>query len=92
MLKENEVVMLILGFGVLLFILFNKVHLTRIHSWRLLLLSYCILLSGWLFTVLEEFFLATYLNYLEHISYCISSFLLIVWYRRSAYVAGGEES
>jgi hypothetical protein len=92
MLKENEVVMLILGVGVLFFILLNKVHLTKIYSWRLLVLSYCILLSGWIFTVLEEFFLGTYLNYLEHISYGISSILLIIWCWRSPFVGRGEET
>lgn len=79
MLRENEVVMLILGVGVLFFIIINASRLTNVYSWKLLIAGYCVLLSGWIFTVLEEFFAGHILNYLEHASYLASSALLLVW-------------
>lgn len=79
MFRENEVVMLILGVGVLFFIIMNTSRLTNVYSWKLLIAGYCVLLSGWIFTVLEEFFIGQFLNYLEHTSYLASSILLLVW-------------
>ena len=79
MLRENEVVMLILGVGVLFFIIVNASRLKNIYSWKLLIAGYCVLLAGWIFTVLEEFFAGNILNYLEHTSYLASSVMLLIW-------------
>jgi hypothetical protein len=91
MLQENEVVMLILGIGVLLFIILNKVHIKKINSWKILFGGYCFLLSGWLFTVLEGFFLEQYLNLLEHICYFISLVMVVFWCWKSANRTKEEE-
>ncbi|MBN2813086.1 MAG: hypothetical protein JXQ80_03355 [Bacteroidales bacterium] len=84
MLRESEVVMLILGVGVLFFIIVNASRLKNIYSWKLLIAGYCVLLSGWIFTVLEGFFAGHILNYLEHASYLVSSVVLLVWCCRFA--------
>jgi hypothetical protein len=91
MLQENEVVTLIMGIGVLLFIILNKVHVKKINSWRILVWGYYTLLSGWVFTVLEGFILENYLNLLEHISYAVSTILFAVWCWKSAYKVREEE-
>lgn len=79
MLKENEVVMLILGIGVLFLILMNIQQVKKIRFWILLSLSYFLLLMGWLFTVVEGFIFESLLNYLEHISYFASAVLMTIW-------------
>jgi hypothetical protein len=79
MLTENEVVMLILGIGVLFLILKNLDHIKKIKSWKILVASYYAMLSGWVFTVVEGFFLGNIFNFAEHTCYMISALLLMIW-------------
>jgi dolichyl-phosphate-mannose--protein O-mannosyl transferase len=79
MLKENEVVMLILGIGVMFLIFVNLDQIKKIRSWKTLTAAYYVLLFGWVFTVLEGFFLDRFLNLLEHLSYFISAVIMIAW-------------
>jgi hypothetical protein len=81
MLYDNEVVMLILGAGVAGFARLNYPHIKRIHSWKWLILSFYLMMGGWLFTILEGFFLEEIFNYLEHISYTLSGLVLAYWCR-----------
>lgn len=90
MLKENEVIMLVLGIGVMFLIALNRTILIRIRFWQILYIAYCVLFCGWLFTVLEGFFYEQLLNTLEHISYFISAVLLIIWVWRSTGRITGE--
>jgi hypothetical protein len=91
MLNENEVVMLILGIGVLFLIIMNLDHIRKIKSWNFLIASYCFLLAGWFFTVLEGFFLENTLNFSEHISYAASSVLLLIWCHKATQKNKQEE-
>ncbi len=91
MLMENEVIMLLLGTGVLMFILVNRTYVKKVNNWKILTWGYYILLSGWLFTVLEGFFLEYYLNLLEHICYAVSSVLFTVWCWKAAHGAREED-
>lgn len=79
MLQENEVVMLLFGFGVFIFTLVYKTKIKRIHSWKFLLSGFYILLLGWLFTILEGFILKGILNLLEHMCYAISAIIVSIW-------------
>jgi hypothetical protein len=79
MLMEDEVVMLLMGIGVFVFLILNRFYLRKIRFWKILLAGYLVLLTGWLFTVLEGFLLEKYLNVLEHTSYTLGSILFIVW-------------
>jgi hypothetical protein len=81
MFREDEVVMLIMGIIVLLFILLNWNYLKKIQSWNILFASYLVLFSGWTFTVLEGLFLERYLNLLEHMAYAASACMFAVWCR-----------
>lgn len=79
MIHENEIIMLILGGGVLIFTLVHQVRIKRIPAWRTLMAGFYILLVAWVLTVLEGFFWKTLLNYLEHLGYALSAILVAVW-------------
>ncbi|HJZ39350.1 MAG TPA: hypothetical protein VJ203_03215 [Bacteroidales bacterium] len=85
MFEENEVVMLILGIGVLIFILLNLNRIKRIYAWKLLVPGYCFLLAGWFLTVLEGFFAGSLFNFLEHACYTCSSIIVAFWCLRSVF-------
>lgn len=71
--------MLVLGIGVFIILLLNLDHIRKIKSWKILITGYILLLCGWIFTVLEGFFIGKILNFLEHLSYLSSSFLMVSW-------------
>jgi hypothetical protein len=79
MLRENEVVMLILGVGMMILFILNQGLVKKIKSWKFLFGGYCFLLLGCFFTVLEGFIWEGLLNVLEHLCYAGSAFLLIAW-------------
>ncbi|MBW2172549.1 MAG: hypothetical protein JRF69_11350 [Deltaproteobacteria bacterium] len=89
MVQESEIVMLIIGLGVLIFLLGNRQQLKRIPSGHFLLFAFHALLTGWVLTVLEGFFWGGLFNYLEHISYAVASFLLAVWCWKVVWRRGG---
>lgn len=76
---ENEVVMLLLGVGVLTFILGNRARLKHLAASKILIVGFYVLLAGWVLTVVEGFFWEGLLNYLEHLCYAVSSVLVAVW-------------
>ena len=79
MFHENEIVMLLLGVGVLILLLANRIRLKRVPASKILIAGFYILLAGWAMTVLEGFFWEDLLNYLEHICYAASSLLVVIW-------------
>lgn len=81
MIDHSEVITFLIGIGVLIFILVNYSQLIRLPSAKILIASFCVLLAGWIFTILEGFFWKNILNLAEHLSYAISSVLLAVWCR-----------
>lgn len=80
MVQENEIVLLILGIGVLVFVLGNRQRLQKIPASNFLLSGYYMMLAGWFLTVLEGFFLSNLINYLEHICYAASSIITSLWF------------
>jgi hypothetical protein len=79
MIHENEIIMLLLGIGVLIFILGNRLKLKRLPSSRILITGFCVLLVGWVMTVVEAYFWKDLLNLFEHICYTASSVLIATW-------------
>jgi hypothetical protein len=79
MIQENEIVMLIIGLGVFIFILGNRSQLKRIPHADWLLVGFHTLLAGWILTVAENVLWGEVLNYLEHICYAMASLLLAAW-------------
>ncbi len=82
MIQENEVVMLLMAIGVLIFILVNRRLVMRIEAARVLVAAFCVLLAAYVFTILEGFFLEKLLNLLEHLCYATSSVLIALWCMR----------
>jgi len=82
MLYANELIMLILGTGVLLLIILNQPKIKRIYAWKMLSLAFYFMMAGWLFTVLEGFFAEKFINILEHISYSASALTMAAWCRQ----------
>ena len=82
MLFDNEVIMLILGAGVVYYVLINWSQVRRIHAWKWLLGSFFLMITGWLFTVLEGFIFADAFNLFEHISYALGGISMVVWCRK----------
>lgn len=76
---ENEVVMLLIGVGVLIFILTSRLRLKRLPASNILIMGFYVLLVGWVLTVLEGFFCERLLDYLEHMCYAVSSVLVAIW-------------
>jgi hypothetical protein len=79
MLYENEVLMFLLGLGVLIFLLSNRGQLKSIPSIKMLFLGFLALLLAWAFTILEGCFLKNLFNYLEHAFYALSAILVAIW-------------
>ena len=79
MVYANELIMLILGAGVLYLTILNKQKIRRIYAWKLLLLSFYYMMAGWVFTVMEGYFMEQFINILEHISYLASAVIMAWW-------------
>ena len=79
MLYENEVLMFLLGLGVLIFILGNRARLKSIPASKVLIAAFLFFFASWIFTILEGFFLEELLNYLDHICYAVGSVVVAVW-------------
>ncbi len=76
---ENEIVMLLLGVGVLIFILGSRARLKLLASSEILIMAFYVLLAGWVLTVLEGLFYEWLLNFFEHLFYAVSAVLAAVW-------------
>ena len=79
MIQENEIIMLLLGLGVFIFVLGNRRPLQRVPVSKVLISGFCTALTACIFTVLEGFFWKDFLNFMEHICYALSSVLVAFW-------------
>jgi len=79
MIQENEIIVLFLALGVLIFILGSRQKFQRIPVSKIFVAGFYVLLAGWILTVLEGLFWQELLNILEHICYAASSVLMAVW-------------
>lgn len=77
--------MLILGLGILMFLLFRRRDVKHIPAGRILFAAFTILVAAYVFTVLESYYLPWHLNMLEHLCYAITS-LLVAWYAFRTFV------
>ena len=79
MIQQNEIIMLLLGIGCMIFIWVNKHKVKRIPLSKTLIAGFYMLVAGYVFTIVEGFLLRDFLNVLEHICYTASSILVAVW-------------
>ena len=75
----NETVTLLLGIGVLIFLVENRSRLRQLPAFRLFVFALLVLEAGWLATVLEDYLLGQFLNLFEHVCYAVSSVLIFAW-------------
>jgi hypothetical protein len=80
-LQQNEVILVVLGVGVLIFILGNRQRLQLLPRSKILIAGFYMLLASWFLTILEGFFWGELLNFIEHICYAGSAVLVAVWCR-----------
>ena len=79
MVQQNEIIMLLLGIGCMIFILVNKQKVKLIPVPKLIIAGFYMLLAGYVLTILEGLFWKDFLNVLEHICYSASAILMTVW-------------
>ena len=79
MIQQNEIIMLLLGIGCMIFILVNKQKVKRIPAAKILFAAFYVLLVGYVLTIFEGLFWKDFLNVLEHSCYTASSVLVAVW-------------
>lgn len=79
MFHENEIVMLFLCTGVLIFVYLNRKNLSKFKGWGLLFTSFIFFFTACVSTVVEGFLLEDFFNYLEHSSYAGSGLILGAW-------------
>ncbi len=79
MIQENELVVLLLGLGAVIFSQANRSRLRHVPSSGILLAGFYVLVAASLLTVLEGFFLEDALNFLEHVCYAIGALLIAAW-------------
>jgi hypothetical protein len=79
MVHENELIMIVIGMTLLIFVLLNYHQLKQTPSFKLIFISFFLSVIGWISTVLEGLFWEQYFNLLEHFCYAASAILLARW-------------
>ncbi len=78
-LSESKYMVLLIGVGVLIFIIINWKHLKAFSSRTLLLTSFIFLVTGFLFSIIELFIFPDILNVIQHAFFALSSVFLLIW-------------
>lgn len=81
MIEEREVIGMVLGWGTLGFLLFNRAELAGLPARRWLVASLALLVASLTFSVAEDFVAPDALNTLQHMSAGASGALLAWWVR-----------
>jgi vacuolar-type H+-ATPase subunit I/STV1 len=91
MIQQNELIMLLLGIACMIFLLLNKQKVKRIPVARTLVAGFCMLLAGYVFTIIEGILWNDFLNVIEHMCYTASSLFLAVWCWKVFHTGKGVE-
>ena len=79
MFEEQELLILILGIGLLVYASFKRSDLASIPYSGIIAVAYLSMLISWALSVLEGYYYPYLLNILEHITCMIGSLLLAIW-------------
>lgn len=79
MVLESEIITLVLGVGVSVFIWFNRLELKKLAASKILIAAFGMFLAGWTLAIVENFLVPDFLNHLEHASHAIGSILVVLW-------------
>ncbi len=77
--QENEILTLLLGIGVLVFIWVNLSELKQFKASKFLMSGYLISFLAWILTNFEVLYWPQILNMMEHICYSFGSVLIAAW-------------
>jgi hypothetical protein len=77
--KISEIITLLTGCGVGMFLIANLPGLRKLPSYRIILASCTVFLLSWVVTNLEEIFYREFFNNIEHFLYSAGSVLLALW-------------
>lgn len=91
MIEKFEVVLLLLGIFVLVFILANKDLIKHIPSSELLISGFLMFFISWILTNLEHIFWYEILNLLEHTFQLIGIVIITIWCWIVFIKKGGEK-
>jgi hypothetical protein len=83
MIQENEFIQLLLGAGVVIFMLVHRQNLRNRPSTPFLYAAVGMLVSGWVATILEGYLWPNALNLIEHSCYLVGTAMLFLWILRS---------
>ena len=84
MLNENEVIMLILGIGILSLISVYRSKIKRVFAYETILIAFYLLIASWICTILEDIFFYRIMNLLEHVFFAASAVVTLIWCWRVA--------
>lgn len=84
MVEGKEIVMFMLGLGVILFIVVRYRNIIGIPDRVFLIASFVVFTAAAFFSIIESFFLENVINIFEHLCYTVSAVLLLVWCVRTA--------
>lgn len=79
MFQSNEIITLLLGVGVLLFIAINHRMLRRMPRSGVLLSGFTLYVVGWFCTVAEGVIWLDTFNAIEHVCYALGGVMIVVW-------------
>jgi len=79
MIQQNEIIVLVLGIGVLIFVLNNRQKLLLVPASQILIWGFSLILAGWILTVMKGFFWKDFLKLAAHFCYAASSLLMTAW-------------
>lgn len=79
MLQESELIRLLLGIAAAIILALSRNGLKRLSGYKTFSVAYFVLLSGWVFTVVEHFAYPDIFNILEHSAYVISGGFYLHW-------------
>ena len=88
--KPDEVVVLVLGLAVLVFLFTKAGRLKSLPHFGLFLASYVTLIAAWVLTILEDLFLRESMNLLEHFCYAGSTVFFLLWIGYTFLVPGED--
>lgn len=76
---ENELLVLLLGSSVFVFLLRYRISLRRLPAHSVLITSFICIWCAWLATVVEHFFFFSFFNIVEHLAYALNGLFLFLW-------------
>ncbi|MCK5034514.1 MAG: hypothetical protein KAS73_01365 [Candidatus Sabulitectum sp.] len=79
MIRENELLTLLLAAGLWFFLLFGRKRITQLPKFKILGVAFAVTTAAWVFSVLEGFFLMDFFHFLEHFCYAASSMIFAMW-------------